>query len=428
MSEKRPKPPGLKWRSRKSGERVAYWVARPDAVKQGFRPATQRLPYDPDDPGHLDKISFECGRLQAQMMAFQHGGWERMKRPEDGTVRSIINLYLHDEESPFHRLKHTTRRPYECYAVVVIDTVGSRELGSIDGRDVRRWFNGWAGAEETPKLARAQTCLAVLKSALSFGVMCRRKHCAELREIISVMRFPHPAPRKMAPSRAQIVGIRKAAHENGHPGIALAAALQFETMQRLWDVVGQWVPLADPTPSARIAGRHKWVGPQWSDIDQNMILRWKPTKTSNTTGVEIEVDLSVCRMVAEEMALVPQEQRVGPLIVDPKGRPYDAKRYQRAFREIARAAGIPDALWSRDIRAGGITDARMNGALIDDIAKAAGHTDQRTTSNIYNRDALGAHRRIAELRRSTMQCESHTDDRVARGNELNEDPAGPPHH
>ena len=53
---------------------------------------------------------------------------------------------------------------------------------------------------------------------------------------------------------------------------------------RQWDVVGKWVPLSDKKPSLIIDGTSKWIGPMWAQIDDNMILRYTPTKTQFTSG------------------------------------------------------------------------------------------------------------------------------------------------
>lgn len=399
MLEQTPAAPGLKWRRRKHGPPAAYWVARSDLVAKGFRPSTARIHYDPADPDHMLHIASRCKVLNGQMLTFSDLPSTRGKVAFNGTIKSLIELYMHDAESPYHRLKAASKRPYNHYAKQIIETIGTRLVAQCDGRDVQRWFNGWKGDDpDRPMLAKAQTCLALLKSALGFGVMCKHKACGELREIIRVMRFQTPPPRRVAPTRDQIIAIRRAAHAAGHPGIALASAMQFESMQRQWDVIGQWIPIDDPIPSAVLSGREKWIGPQWSDIQPGMILKWEPTKTSRTTGVRVEVDLTMCPMVLEEMAGIPEESRRGPIVKHPDGEPYLLDRYQRLFRKIARAAGVPDTVWSRDIRAGGITDARKSGAALEDASKAAGHSDTRTTARIYDRDTLEAHRRVAAAR------------------------------
>ncbi len=396
MPGERLPTPGLKWRARKDGPPAAYWIAKPEIVKLGFTPKTAQIHYNADDPDFMVGISDRCRALDAEQREFlaqPHGG--RHNTGAEGTIGYIVDQYISDSESPFVRLKAATKLPYLHYARLIIETIGERRMIDCDGRDVRRWFLGWS---DGGKLAKANTCIAILKSALGYGVMCRRPHCADLREIIRVMQFEHPAPRKSAPTREQIQLLRTKAHEKKHPAIALAVALQFETMQRLWDIIGQWLPISDPMPSAVLSGREKWIGPQWSDISPDMILRWTPTKTAGTTAVSVECDLKLCPMAMEEIARIPESERRGPLIKRKDGLPYPRRCYQRSFRTIAEAAELPATLWSRDIRAGAITDARRNGASLEDTSKAAGHADTGTTAKIYDRGALDAHRRVAAAR------------------------------
>ncbi len=92
------------------------------------------------------------------------------------------------------------------------------------------------------------------------------------------------------------------AHEIQHPRAAIAYAIQFEGVVQQWDVKGQWLPMADRTPSAIHYGGKKWIGPTWANVDdENLILRWTPTKMETTTAPEIVVDLRACPMVMEEL-------------------------------------------------------------------------------------------------------------------------------
>ncbi|WP_049785773.1 tyrosine-type recombinase/integrase [Ancylobacter novellus] len=364
-------------------------------MKKGFTPKLVPIHYDATDPHHLIDISARCIALTQQAREWCSRPAQSAMVRFDGTIGTLVDLYISDPESPFLRLKSSSRLPYLHYAGLIIRTIGKRRVVDCDGRDAQRWFDGWA---EGGKLPKANTCIAILKSALNFGIMCRHPGCADLRAILRAMQFEKPSPRRSAPTADQVKMLRTFAHKEGHPAVALALAVQFETMQRLWDVVGEWLPLSDPTPSAIIRGREKWVGPQWSDVSESMILRWKPAKTARTTGVVVECDLSLCPMVMEELERIDPEDRTGPLIRTLRGYPYPRRSFQRAFRKIARKAGLPDSLWCRDLRAGGITDARMKGALLEDAAKAAGHADTRTTARVYDRGTLEAHRRVAEAR------------------------------
>ncbi len=208
-----------------------------------------------------------------------------------------------------------------------------------------------------------------------------------------------------APTAAEIIAARKAAHELGHAPAALAYALQFEGAMRQWDVVGKWVPVSDKKASSIIDGTSKWVGPMWSQIDGHMILRYTPAKTQFTSGAAVTLDLKLLPMVVEELAKVPVEARHGPLIVNPRtGLPYRNWYYGEVWRRIRKITGIPKEIWNRDMRAAGVTEARQAaspsepGNMLDDIAKQAGHASKRTTGKVYDRDRLEAARRVAKAR------------------------------
>jgi len=93
------------------------------------------------------------------------------------------------------------------------------------------------------------------------------------------------------------------------------------------------------------------------------------------------------------------EQRIGPLIIDERsGKPYVETSFQKRWREIATAAGVPTDVWNRDSRSGGITEGRQAGADFADLAKQAAHSDPAITAKIYDRGALDAARRVSRLR------------------------------
>jgi hypothetical protein len=220
-----------------------------------------------------------------------------------------------------------------------------------------------------------------------------------LKLILQQQKFPGPRPRDIAPTAAEIVAVRTAAHELGHPEAAFAYALQFEGSMRQWDVVGKWVPLSYKQPSSIIDRNKKWIGPMWSQIDQNMILRYAPAKTQFTSGAQVTLDLRECPMVLAELGTMPEQARRGPLIVNPMtGLPYRQNAYHDVWQRVRKTAGIRERVWSRDMRAGGVTEGRQAGAPTDDLAKTAGHSTKRTTAEVYDRDHLEAHRRVARAR------------------------------
>lgn len=390
MAEK-PKAPGLRWRS--GG--APLWRASKAAIRAGYPVKSVNLAFAAAEP---ERLIGRCNRLQAEMLAWMSG--RAAGAPEfDGTVRALLDVYQRDPESPYRKLKPSSRHPYDVYARLLIADVGTRRIDAIDGRDLRRWFAAWSAPDRDgpPKLAAARMAITVFKAALSFGKTCRLRGCADLKSIVDDIEFPLPPHRTEAPTAADVARARRIARDLGHQPAALAYAMQFETTLRQWDVIGEWVPIADPRPSAVIDGKTKWIGPTWAMIDE-MVLTVLPSKTIGTTQARVAIDLRACQMVMEEFSEIPADRRKGPLIVNPKtGLPYRHEYWRKLWREVAKAGGIAATVWNRDLRAGGITEARKAGASTDDVARTAGH-NKRTTARVYDRDTIEAARRVALAR------------------------------
>jgi integrase len=377
---------------------VPIWRATRAAIKAGFPTKRVNLKIFADNEAALVA---RCHRLTAEQNDWLSG--RRGRDPLfDGTIRSVINFWQTEPTSPYHNIEASSRHPYDIYARMIVATVGARRVDALDGRDFRRWHGEWSAPLEDggkPRIAAARMAVIVLKNALTFAATCRKPGCSELRDILGKIRFAGPRPRTEAPTATEIIAARRAAHEIGHPAAALAYALQFEGAMRQWDVVGKWVPLSDKKPSSIIDGTSKWIGPMWSQIDANMILRYTPPKTAFTSGATVTIDSGVMPMVVEELAKVQIEARRGPLIVNPRtGLPYRNWYYGEVWRRVRKITGIRKEVWNRDMRAAGVTEGREAGAPTDDLAKQAGHANKRTTARVYDRDRLEAARRVAKAR------------------------------
>jgi integrase len=168
------------------------------------------------------------------------------------------------------------------------------------------------------------------------------------------------------------------------------------------DVIGEWEPIAAGAERSGIVLRgRRWVhGLTWADISPEMTIVKETTKT----GALVAHDLKLCPLVYSTLALVPQHQRVGPLIIDEEAkRPYAAHAYTREWRTIARAAGVPDHVWNMDARAGGISEGDDAGADLDMLRSTAGHTQASTTAR-YVRGTIGKSRKVAELRQAHREA------------------------
>jgi integrase len=88
----------------------------------------------------------------------------------------------------------------------------------------------------------------------------------------------------------------------------------------------------------------------------------------------------------------------GPVIViETTGRPWGTRQFQYDWRDMARAAGIPDNIQNCDSRPGAATEADLAGAPKDKTQRMLGHT-KGETSEIYLREELQVNRELARLR------------------------------
>lgn len=391
------KAPGLKWIKRAKGH-TPVWVADEADVKKGFTPKTVNLRDLADQP---DILIARCNVLQAEMHLWR-AGHRRDAMAFDDTVRSLLSIYQRHAESPFHDLKPGSQYPYKHYLARLEGHIGSRRIDSIDGVDIKRWHKVWSSGGK--HLAAAAMSRAVLEAALSFGIALRLDGCADLSAIIREVRkkLPRSKARTQSMTAADVDRVRDAAHKHHRPSRARAYAFAFETTLRLWDVTGQWVPIdsAGMSDVVDVEKGLKWFGLRWEDIGDDLVVRYTPSKTSDTTGKTIVYPLAEAPMVLEEMTHVPQERRKGPIIVsEATGLPYHEEAFQRGWRRDRKTAGIESDIWARDLRASGITEARAADASIDDAARVAGHASRKMTEQVYDRATLEASERFAKRRK-----------------------------
>jgi hypothetical protein len=308
MEEERP--PGLRY----DGDRP-IWRATKAAVKARYPVKSVNLASLASDPRLLRE---RCIKLQREMLEWLSGGERKLIR-FDGTFLTLLDIYHTDPKSTYFKLKHSSRAPYDVYIRMMRTEIGKCRLERSDGVDAGDWFDAWKQPDKAGapfQIAKARMAISVLKAALTFGIMRRLPGCADFRAVLDAVKFEGLPPRKLVLNADQVTAARRAAHEIQHPRAALAYAIQFEGVVRQWDVKGQWLPMSDRTPSAIHYKGKKWIGPTWAHVDENLILRWTPTKTETTTAPEIVVDLRACPMVMEELGWVSPDVRKGPLIPD----------------------------------------------------------------------------------------------------------------
>jgi hypothetical protein len=365
-------------------------VASRIAIAAGYPVKTVRL------HGYIessDELADRCQDLQAQMSAWL-ADQDRADKPIifDGTLGGLIKLYETLPESPYHDKAPSTKRVYADDMRLIGRILGERRLTRITGLDFLRWYKELRRprtSDGSERIRRAHGVITMLRILFSYGALLGLPETTRLRDILSELRFADAAPRQQHITFGQASAFIDKAHELGYPEMSLAQALQFEGTLRQWDVIGEWVR-DDVAPH-----RQRWTkGLLWSEISEGRIL----TKRTGKTTAEVIIDLNEYPLIVAELDRLATIPRIGPVIVDSKtGEPFKRRAFARRWREIARAADIPDDVWNRDSRAGGVTEGGDAGADIEDLRQHAGHADTRTTQR-YNRRTLAKTKRVARLR------------------------------
>lgn len=407
--------PGLQWRERK-GTWVAYWVARADLAKRGYSLKSARL-WPPSagawaDPTAEDwkVIAAHCDRLQSEMLLWGNCGpanWDP-RAIYDGTISSLIKIYQSDPDSPFKELRQRVQQNYESMMRTLTAAVGNARIAELSFRDFKRWHEGFCqpAAEKKPeRKARGHGLMTQLRIVMAFGSLLKLPGCKDAKETLAEMEFATPKRREEFMTAAWDAAIRAKAREMGYFSIAFAQALMYGLGIRQKDALGEWLRNSEPGLSEITSQGEKWLfGMHWKNAEGLLIthrlsksIRGRKGILDPESGKTKQFDLSLYPMVMEELARIPVEKRIGPLVVDEStGLPWKQKTFARKWRKIARAAGVPDAVQTRDSRAGAATELERVAGL-ENTRKAMGHSHQ-DTSRIYTRDEDTATAAAAILR------------------------------
>lgn len=386
--------PGLQWRPRAHGASVPMWLPPKKDVKKGYRPKSIML----DQDATAVEIAAVCRRQWDDLEKWRTG---QPVPPPRLTIRWLIDRYQADKFSPFHKLKPDTQQSYRWECKRIAETIGDRLLGMkmeggapvprIVGEDIRRWFHAWGhphkdGNPLTPTPSRATHCIAMLRTLISYAVEIGVEGAVDLRARLNAMRFEKPAARTKAPTYDQVDALVNEAEAQGCRSIAITTLAQYELIERRAHIIGQW-------------NGDVWAdGWVWEGVSPEWVIRYYQTKKGRTLR---EFDLKPVQRLLGLMQVTPKEQRTGPIIIcEATGEPWIKRRYQEKFREIARAAGVPDEVFSMDMRSGGVTEADgIEGVTPRMIQDGAGHKDI-ATQEIYRRGRQRNANKVVELRQA----------------------------
>ena len=391
------KAPGLKWRPRRDGTSVAYWLARPDLIKKGYEPKSVRLHYSPGDPA----IAERCHALQAEMLAWsEKESGEKRVAIYDGTLASLVRLYETHNDSPYHELEPSTQAAYSKTMAILMKHKGKRRVDKVIGLDVKRWYKE---IRDTSSTGWAYYTINVLKAVLSFGATLRIDECRILREELRAARFNAGGRRQEQITYQQAASFRDTARSMGFDWIGRCLTLQFELALRRRDVIGEWIKDDGAQAGIRYGGLIWRDGLTWADIDGAGIIRRQISKTRKTSKVIAAHDIAIYPDLAADLARTPADQRIGPLVIcHLTGVPPTPEQCRRFFRIVARKAGIPDEVWNMDARAGADTEAYEAGATTEETMALSTHTTVQNNRR-YMRDLTEQSRRAAQKRVASRQ-------------------------
>jgi len=392
--------PGHIWRKHALGWECR-WQARTDLVQRGFTPKSRQL-FVGEEPNETEVayIQDTCRRLQDEMLTFGRGGLPTINAFE-GSLSSLINCYQTDPDSSYRKLRYGVRKNTDGILRRLVEMHGNEDLGDIKGRTILAWHKGWTNNGE--KISMGAAFISQLRGLFTFGrSILECQECVRLGGIMHDLRFQGTKRRQVSVSAEQADAIRyKARLHFGWPSIALGQAFQFEGTMRQRDIIGEWVPLAEPGVSSVIAGNKKWLrGIDWREVDEHLVLRHITSKKQKET----EVDLKLAPMVLEELSeMIGQPVLVvdkatkavtvnrhllpasGPIIIcDTSGLPWSDNEWRRKWRKVATLCGVPKGTFNMDTRSGAISEAIDAGVPLEFVRHAATHSDIAQTQE-YDR-------------------------------------------
>lgn len=326
------------------------------------------------------------GKSEGQIVPLIHNGNFAQSPHLRLTLADLIDSYHTDPESSFHGLRYHVRENHRGIHDRIARAYGALPLYAIDTRELKQWHRAWAA---DGKVASGHANMAQLRTIFRHGRLLLpmgpdRMECFRLKTIMSDLKFAQPGPRKATLTADQADQIRMAAHERGWHSIALAQAFQFELTLRQKDVIGEWLPRAEPGDSDFYHHGMKWLrGIQWQEIDADLVLRHTTSKRLK----DLTVQLELAPMILDEIERMGGRHAAGPVILNEATMvPYAASEFRRKWRILADVCDIPKSVRSMDSRAGGITEA-SKARIPSEFTKHLATHSQVSQTERYSRDA-----------------------------------------
>lgn len=370
-----------------------YWKPTKKFVDSGFPKAPRRLPGRIGDGN--DAVRAQLAREYTREML----RWFDDAEPkiEPGSWKHLIASYLTDDFSPFQDLKQNTRAEYRRNITRWDEAIGTAMVRDGTLPEIKSWQRAMVGNGRSPAYQKRQ--FTALRILIGYGVSIQFEGAKAVEDVLRNIRIRGVRPRAVSPTEAQITAIIKAADDAKDTMFALGLSLQWWLTLRAVDVRGQW--LAGEAGGIRKNGNYWADGLTWDMIDRDLkTLRKTPSKTEEALPEELVYDLLLVPDLRKRLDAIPNERRVGPVIVQGNGVPYSKRRWATLFARYRKAAMVPDHIWCMDTRAGAINHAKRSGASHIELQHQANHA-QASTTDRYIRERSTSVNRVIQLRTRT---------------------------
>jgi hypothetical protein len=179
--------------------------------------------------------------------------------------------------------------------------------------------------------------------------------------------------------------------------MALGTTAQFELLLRQKDIIGQWDKAKPNAPNAIYFQGEMWTGFfVWENVHGWV---WRLRTSKSNYKKQATFTLTNYSLLFPQLQEVPHAERAGPIVKGEHGLPMRERSYRKWFRQIARAARIPDEVWSMGSRAGGATEAGQAGAPRTAIHAHLTHSGGDMTGRYLRGDDERKIVEVAEARR-----------------------------
>jgi hypothetical protein len=400
--------PCLKRRLRTNGNNARYFVVPARDVKAGYLPKTMTIPANFTEM----EAAQACRKWWAELVAWRDQG---EGKAVSHTIGWLVDRYMNDPFSPYMRIKGKSRRGYDQNCRIIQATKGRVPLALVTGPDILRWHHEWGhpepviGDDGKPELdfkgnpvtrarhpSRQRAVVVMLRNLFTHAVLIGAPHAVRIREILSAIEFPTPKPRDVAATREQVTAFVKQAVADGYLSQAITTLAQFELMERRVHIIGyfenkQWRP--------------GWV---WQNIDHvGPTATWKIRYHQSKVGLVLrEFDLNTTPELLALLKTIPEEHRVGPVIIMERQKrkdvrkPWEERYYAEVWRQIADRAGLPKNVTSMDMRASAATEADQTPGVTDRELQDAGGWNDSKTKDRYRREKQRNAQKVVALRQA----------------------------